>query len=172
MTMADTIAVLNKGKVEQMGAPVDLYENPATAFVSGFLGQSNLLPATIVSRDSDVISLKSEGFRLAMPASRAHTEGPQVQVGVRPEKIQLADEGQAPGGNVIDGTIIDASFIGVSTQYLIRTPADEELSVFSQNTATTLRKVGEKVSCYWDPAHTFALESTADQVAFAAEVAS
>ena len=172
MTMADTIAVLNKGKVEQMGAPVDLYENPATAFVSGFLGQSNLLPATIVGRDGDVIRLDSEGFRLAMPAKRAHSEGPQVQVGVRPEKIQIADEGQAPTGNVIDGTIIDASFIGVSTQYLIRTPADEELTVFSQNTATTLRKVGERVSVYWDPAHTFALASDAAEVAFAAEVAS
>ena len=83
MTMADTIAVLNKGKVEQMGAPVDLYENPATAFVSGFLGQSNLLPATVVGRDGDVITLDSEGFRLAMPASRAHSAGP-VGPGRRP----------------------------------------------------------------------------------------
>ena len=170
MTMADTIAVLNKGKVEQMGAPVDLYENPATAFVSGFLGQSNLLPATITGRDGDVLTLNSEGFRLAMPAGRAHSEGPVVRVGVRPEKIQIADEGQAPGGNVIDGTIVDASFIGVSTQYLIRTPADEEISVFSQNTATILRKVGERVSCYWDPDHTFALADDAAQVASAIEV--
>ena len=173
MTMADTIAVLNKGKVEQMGAPVDLYENPATAFVSGFLGQSNLLPATVTGREGDVITLDTEGFRLAMPVSRAHSQGPAVQVGVRPEKIQIADEGQAPAmTNVIDGIIVDASFIGVSTQYLVRTPADEELSVFSQNTATTLRKVGERVSVYWDPAHTFALDSEAADIAFAAEVAS
>ncbi|MEP6979939.1 MAG: ABC transporter ATP-binding protein, partial [Nakamurella sp.] len=173
MTMADTIAVLNKGKVEQMGSPVELYENPSTAFVSGFLGQSNLLPATIVSRAGDVITLNSEGFRLAMPAARAHSEGPDVQVGVRPEKIQIADEGQAPAtANVIDGMIVDASFIGVSTQYLIRTPALEELSVFSQNTATTLRAVGERVSVHWDPAHTFALDKDAADVEHAAEIAS
>lgn len=171
--MADTIAVLNKGKVEQMGSPVELYENPATAFVSGFLGQSNLLPATIVGRAGDVITLNSEGFRLAMPAARAHSEGPDVQVGVRPEKIQIADEGRAPAtANVIDGVIIDASFIGVSTQYLIRTPAHEELSVFSQNTATTLRAVGERVSVHWDPAHTFALDKDAADVEHAAEIAS
>ncbi|WP_111768077.1 ABC transporter ATP-binding protein [Nakamurella deserti] len=173
MTMADTIAVLNKGRVEQMGAPVDLYENPATAFVSGFLGQSNLLPATILAREGDVITVNSEGFRLAMPASRAHAEGPAVQVGVRPEKIQIADEGQAPSmTNVIDGVIVDASFIGVSTQYLVRTPADEEITVFSQNTSTTLRRVGDRVSLYWDPAHTFALAENAAEVALAAEIAS
>ncbi len=172
MTMADTIAVLNNGKVEQLGAPVDLYENPATPFVAGFLGQSNLLPATVTGRDGDVLLLNADGFRIAMPARRAHSEGPLLQIGVRPEKIQLADPGQAPGGNVIDGTIIDASFIGVSTQYLVRTPGDEELTVFSQNTSTTLRRVGDKVSLYWDPDHTFALAGDSADVAFAAEVAS
>jgi spermidine/putrescine transport system ATP-binding protein len=158
MTMADTIAVLNQGRVEQLGSPIELYENPATAFVSGFLGQSNLLPAAVVHRDGDVLTLDCEGFRLAMPASRAHTPGPAVQVGVRPEKIQIADAGRAPAAvNVLDGTIVDASFTGASTQYLVRTPGGREVTVFTQNTSTSLRRAGERVSLHWDPAHTFAL---------------
>src|ERR1700712_861441 len=151
MTMADTIAVLNKGKVEQMGAPVELYENPRTAFVAGFLGQTNLLSVKVLSRDADVVKLDFHGVTLAMPAKRLAATGTSVEAGVRPEKIQLADVGAAPAGmNSIDGQIIDASFIGVSTQYVVRSLADpeEEITVFSQNSATDLRQVGESVSLY------------------------
>jgi spermidine/putrescine transport system ATP-binding protein len=175
MTMADTIAVLNKGKIEQLGAPVDLYENPRTAFVAGFLGQTNLLSVNVVSRDADVVKLDFHGVQLAMPASRMAATGPAVEAGVRPEKIQMTDLGRSPAGmNSIDGTIIDASFIGVSTQYVVRSTADaeEELAVFSQNSATDLRRVGESVSLYWHPEHTFGLHEGAWKEAEAAEVAS
>ena len=115
MTMADTIAVLNKGKVEQMGAPVELYENPRTAFVAGFLGQTNLLSVNVLSRDDDVIKVDFHGITLLLPAERMAATGTAVEAGVRPEKLQIADLGQAPDNmNSIDGTIIDASFIGVS----------------------------------------------------------
>src|ERR1700712_3235795 len=175
MTMADTIAVLNKGKIEQLGAPVDLYENPRTAFVAGFLGQTNLLSVNVVSRDADVVKLDFHGVQLAMPASRLAATRTAGEAGVRPEKIQLTDIGQAPQGmNTIDGIIIDASFIGVSTQYLVRSKldAEEELAVFSQNSATDLRRVGEAVSLYWHPEHTFGLHEGAWKEAEAAEVAS
>ena len=175
MTMADTIAVLNKGKIEQLGAPVELYENPRTAFVAGFLGQTNLLSVNVVSRDDDVIKLDFHGVQLAMPASRMAATGTAVEAGVRPEKIQMADIGQAPQGmNTIDGIIIDASFIGVSTQYVVRSKldAEEDLAVFSQNSATDLRRVGEAVSLYWHPEHTFGLHEGAWKEAEAAEVAS
>jgi len=175
MTMADTIAVLNKGKVEQMGAPVDLYENPRTAFVAGFLGQTNLLTAKVVGTSGDVLTTDFHGIQLTMPVSRMAATTQEVEVGVRPEKIHLADLGQAPAGrNVVDGLIIDASFIGVSTQYVIRTLADaeEELTIFTQNSSTSLRQVGETVSAYWHPEHTFGLHEGAWQEAEAAEVAS
>lgn len=175
MTMADTIAVLNKGKVEQMGAPVDLYENPRTAFVAGFLGQTNLLSVNVISRDADVVKVDFHGVQLAMPAKRMAASGVSVEAGVRPEKIQIAALGQAPAGmNAVDGEIIDASFIGVSTQYVVRALADaeEEIAVFSQNSATELHRVGEKVSVYWHPEHTFGLHEGAWKEAEAAEVAS
>ncbi len=173
MTMADTIAVMNKGKVEQLGAPVDLYENPRSAFVAGFLGQSNLISAQIVSRDHDVLVLDFEGTRLTMPVARAASTERDIEVGVRPEKIQISEPGTAaPGLNIIDGVIIDASFVGVSTQYLVRTKGDEEISVFSQNTATSLRRVGDQVTLSWHPEHTFGLAAGAYEEAVAAEVAS
>lgn len=175
MTMADTIAVLNKGKIEQMGAPVDLYENPRTAFVAGFLGQTNLLSVNVVARDADVVKVDFHGHQLAMPARRMAATGISVEAGVRPEKIQMTEIGQSPAGmNWIDGEIIDVSFIGVSTQYVVRALADaeEELTVFSQNSATELRRVGEKVCLYWHPEHTFGLHEGAWKEAEAAEVAS
>ena len=173
--MADTIAVLNKGKIEQLGAPVELYENPRTAFVAGFLGQTNLLSVHVVSRDADVVKVDFHGVQLAMPARRMAASGVSVEAGVRPEKIQIAELGQAPSGmNAVDGEIIDASFIGVSTQYVVRALADaeEEISVFSQNSATELRRVGDRVTVYWHPEHTFGLHEGAWMEAEAAEVAS
>jgi spermidine/putrescine transport system ATP-binding protein len=172
MTMADTIAVMNKGRVEQLGAPVDLYENPQSAFVAGFLGQSNLMSAQIVSRDHDVLVLDFQGTRLTMPAARAKSTETNIEIGVRPEKIQITEPGEvAPGENAVDGIIIDTSFVGVSTQYLVRTKADEELTVFSQNTATTLRQVGDRVTLSWHPEHTFGLQVGAYEEAVAAEIA-
>ncbi len=174
MTMADTIAVLNKGKVEQMGNPIELYENPRTAFVAGFLGQTNLLSVKVLSRAADVVKLDFHGVQLAMPTKRLAATGTAVEAGVRPEKIQMAELGQAPAGmNAVDGQIIDASFIGVSTQYLVRAlaDADEEITVFSQNSATDLRRVGERVTVYWHPEHTFGLHEGAWKEAEAAEVA-
>jgi spermidine/putrescine transport system ATP-binding protein len=175
MTMADTIAVLNRGRVEQVGNPVELYENPRTAFVAGFLGQSNLLSVNVVSRDAHTVVVDFHGVRLQMPAARLSASGTAVEAGVRPEKIQMADLGHAPAGlNTIDGTIIDASFIGVSTQYVVRALADpeEEVTVFSQNSATELRRVGEVVSLCWHPEHTFGLHEGAWIEAEAAEVTS
>jgi len=175
MTMADTIAVMNRGRVEQLGAPVDLYESPRTAFVAGFLGQTNLLSVNVVDTVDDVVGLDFHGVRLAMPARRLAATGAAVEAGVRPEKLQLGDPGQAPAGmNAVDGTIIDASFIGVSTMYLVRAAADpeEELTVFSQNSATELRRVGDRVTVFWHPEHTFGLHEGAWKEAEAAEVAS
>ena len=173
MTMADTIAVMNHGRVEQLGAPVDLYENPQSAFVAGFLGQSNLMSATVLSRDADVLVLDFEGTRLTMPTARAKSSTGSIEIGVRPEKIQITDDDQVPpGANVIRGVIIDTSFVGVSTQYLVRTVGDEEVTVFSQNTATTLRRLGDHVTLSWHPEHTFGLLQGAYEEAVAAEVAS
>jgi len=160
MTMADTIAVMNQGKIEQMGSATDLYEAPKTAFVANFLGQCNLIKGKIQSRAGGkaVVTAKSHTFEV--PLSRVSTESDSVLLGVRPEKLRLDDQGV----NSIKGcTVIDRSFIGTSTQYLVRVPWDQELVVFEQNDEGLHDlRVGDSVSVEWDSEHTFALDGAQD----------
>ncbi len=167
MTMADTIAVMNAGHVEQMGGPTDLYESPMTTFVANFLGQSNLIRATVSGTDGDGLVLEVHGQKVAMPAARRASGQDDLLIGVRPEKIQLAQAGESTerlGSNVLPGAVVtDASFTGVSTQYLVRMPWGQELMVFAQNLGVAgVLRPGAKVDLHWDPAHTFALDGSLD----------
>ncbi|MEU9444028.1 ABC transporter ATP-binding protein [Streptomyces sp. NPDC048304] len=167
MTMADTVAVMNAGRVEQLGSPTDLYENPNTTFVANFLGTSNLIEAEVDTRSGDDIVLKAGGGKLVLPESRCSAPtatGGKVLVGIRPEKISLThvdDAGGIPEGrNRLTGKIADASFIGVSTQYVIDSPVCDELSVYVQNVERDGRLVpGADVVLHWSPAHTFGLDA-------------
>jgi len=171
MTMADTIAVMNGGRVEQLGSPVDLYENPTTVFVANFLGQSNLLPARIRGTVGDQLLLDVGGRRLTMSRSRSRSTNDRLYVGVRPEKVQIrhADDtstGSDAGENELTGTVTDSSFIGVSTQYVVRTPQGEDVTVFASNLGTDDRlRRGAPVRLHWSPAHTFGLPADADPAA-------
>ena len=161
MTMADTIAVMNGGKVEQMGAPQDLYENPKTTFVANFLGQSNLLPGIVVSQGNE-IAVDVHGEKFTLPASRCATKAQKVWLGVRPEKINL-ESSRRDNRNCLDAKIIDISYVGVSTQFLVRTRWGQDLMVFEQNDSTAVaRRVDDSVCLTWDPQHTFALDAAED----------
>jgi spermidine/putrescine transport system ATP-binding protein len=165
MTMADTIAVMNAGRIEQLGSPADLYEWPATAYVANFLGQSNLLPAAVAERRGDTVLVEVDGARLAVPADRCRSGGRDVLVGVRPEKVHL-EPGDGAGTTVnalTGGIVVDASFTGTSTQYLVRLPSGRQLTAFAQNTGrAAVLPVGSTVTVCWDPEHTFALDGTED----------
>jgi spermidine/putrescine transport system ATP-binding protein len=166
MTMADTIAVMNAGKVEQLGPPAELYDAPATVFVANFLGQSNLVRAHVTGRSGDDVILDVHGRKVSVPSARNQASGAEVFVGVRPEKLHMVRaESSTESGrlNSLDGVVTDASFIGVSTQYLVRTPWDQELMVFAQNVSTdTPIGPGQQVKLRWDPAHTFCLDADVD----------
>jgi spermidine/putrescine transport system ATP-binding protein len=174
MTMADTIAVMNAGRIEQLGAPTQLYEWPATTFVANFLGQSNLLRTTVTRRTGDMLELAVQGNRLLVPADHAGGQGAaepasgttDLLVGVRPEKIRLdAEDVPVPdGANALRGGVVsDASFTGVSTQYLVRMPWGQDLMVFVQNAGTAgPQPVGARVTLSWEPAHSFRLPADQD----------
>ncbi|MEU6240423.1 ABC transporter ATP-binding protein [Streptomyces sp. NPDC047024] len=170
MTMADTVAVMNAGRVEQQGSPAELYENPRTTFVANFLGTSNLIEAEVDSRSGDDIVLRAGDGKLLLPSARCATPaatGEKVLAGIRPEKIALThadDAGSVPGGrNRLTGTIADAGFIGVSTQYMIDSPVAGALAVYAQNVERDTRLVpGAEVVLHWNPAHTFALDAAQD----------
>jgi spermidine/putrescine transport system ATP-binding protein len=167
MTMADTIAVMNQGVIEQMGPPGELYDSPSTTFVSNFLGQSNLVRAEVVGRDGDMFLVDAHGSKLAAPEARARRTDGTVWVGVRPEKVFLARRGTeatGAGDNLLrDGLVSDVSFIGVSTQYLVQMPWGQELTVFEQNSgAREGFRPGDEVDLQWSPTHTFLLDADQD----------
>ncbi|MBT2409149.1 ABC transporter ATP-binding protein [Streptomyces sp. ISL-12] len=167
MTMADQVAVMNAGRVEQLGTPTGLYENPRTTFVANFLGTSNFIEAEVDGRSGADLAVKAGGGTLALPADRcgaATAAGGKVLVGVRPEKAALvpaADAGTVPEGrNRITGTIADASFLGVSTQYVVDSPVCRDFAVYVQNIDRDPRLVpGAEVVVHWNPAHTFGLDA-------------
>ncbi|MDT0412290.1 MULTISPECIES: ABC transporter ATP-binding protein [Streptomyces] len=171
MTMADTVAVMNAGRVEQLGAPEDLYETPRSTFVANFLGTSNLIPGTVddATPDGDV-ALTSRGTRLVVPAARCAVPpraGGALLLGVRPEKVSLVpveDEARIPEGrNRVRGRITDSSFIGVSTQYVLDAPCCGRFEVYAQNIERDARLTpGAEVVAHWNPAHGFGLDAEQD----------
>ncbi len=169
MTMADTIAVMNAGVIEQMGAPDDLYENPRTTFVANFLGQSNLIEADIQGRENGQVRVRVQGANASVPGDRAHAESGSGWLGIRPEKVLIAEAGQpidAPGDVITGGRVTDVSFVGVSTQYMVRMPWDQELMVFEQNTGSrSMLPVGTGVDVSWHPEYAFLLDASQDATA-------
>ncbi|MCD9144034.1 ABC transporter ATP-binding protein [Streptomyces albireticuli] len=167
MTMADTVAVMNGGRVEQMGAPADLYDTPRTTFVANFLGTSNLITADVLDTSGDDIVLRAADSKLALPAHRCTATartGEKLIVGIRPEKITLThadDAGTIPDGrNRVRGRITEAGFTGVSTQYLVDGPVGTGLSVYEQNIERDGRLVpGADVVLHWNPGHSFGLDA-------------
>jgi spermidine/putrescine transport system ATP-binding protein len=160
MTMADTIAVMNQGKIEQMGSATELYEAPRTAFVANFLGQCNLIKGKVQSRAGGKAVVSAKGHTFEVPLARVSTDGDSVLIGVRPEKLRLDDKGV---NSIKECVVTDRSFVGTSTQYLVRTPWDQELVVFEQNDEGLHDlHVGDKVSVEWDPEHTFGLDGAQD----------
>ncbi|MDN4172881.1 ABC transporter ATP-binding protein [Nocardioides sp. SOB77] len=173
MTMADTVAVMNGGVIEQMGAPAELYENPRSTFVANFLGQSNLVEGRVLRRAADVTTVDMQGIEVSVPTARVHTDSDAGWVGIRPEKVLVGPPGEeldAPGNTIPGGVVSDVSFVGVSTQYLVRMPWGQELQVFSQNTGRTrLFTQGEPVELSWRPEYAFLLDRGQDVAAGSAE---
>ena len=134
--------------------------------MSNFLGQSNLVRGVVAGRSGDEIVVDVHGTKVGVPEARAHQTDGEVWVGVRPEKVYLAAAGAVAedSSNVLrGGTVTDVSFVGVSTQYLVRLPWNQELTVFEQNTgARQGLRVGDAADLHWMAAHTFLLDAAQD----------
>jgi len=164
MTMADTIAVMNEGEIEQMGSPAELYDNPKTAFVANFLGQSNLIKGTITGNDGDKLVAEVFGQKISLPKNRSHAVDNSIYAGIRPEKFRISRVETSVSGNILTGgKIEDVSYIGVSTQYQVAMPWGQELMVFEQNDdGVAPFSVGESVNISWEPIFTFGLRGDED----------
>ena len=170
MTMADEIAVMKDGHIEQAGSATDLYETPASAFVADFLGDCNMIDGTLGRRDGDVAEFEThDGARLHVLTARIDPSlnGSPLRVGFRPEKVTLlpAEGDPPPGANVVRGRIELASFLGTAIQYVVHTPGGEEITAIEQNRTghgTESMGPGREVLIAWDPAHSFLVAKEAD----------
>jgi spermidine/putrescine transport system ATP-binding protein len=165
MTMSNRIGVMNVGHLEQVGIPQDVYELPATEFVAGFLGASNLLDGVVQGINGKLADVKlAAGSTIAVPTDRLPEDRSSLQIGVRPEKLHIQEVGvtrTGRGANAIDATVMISTYTGVSTAYECRTPDGSRVVVYAQNLGSAARPVaaGAQVRLTWDPEHTFAVST-------------
>lgn len=175
MTMADTVAVMNHGRIEQLGSPQELYELPRTGFVANFLGQSNLFPAEVESTAGGLLTARTAGGVVALPEERAVARTGRITVGIRPEKLRLLGTEPPRDGleNVLGpGRIVDVSFAGASTQYILEISGLGEVTVFEQNLVFgSVFSPGSEVWVAWRREHTFGLDAAARDEAAEADLA-
>jgi spermidine/putrescine transport system ATP-binding protein len=162
LTMSDRIAVMNDGLVVQTGRPREIYERPATKFVAGFIGTSNLLSGTVtrIAGPNAVIS-SGPDERIVVPlnGSAEAVAGGELELTVRPEKIDIHGETPPGDGCRLRGTVTEIGYLGTFTNYTVRTSTGIDVVVFTQNasSADDIAARGDSVWLSWDPRHSYAI---------------
>jgi spermidine/putrescine transport system ATP-binding protein len=163
LTMSDRIAVINNGGIEHLGTPRDIYEHPATKFVAGFIGTSNLFGGRVshVEGDRAVIEFGPDE-RIVVPVREgvSMTAGSSLEVTVRPEKINLSLSAPATSnGSAIRGTVTEVVYLGTATSYNITTSSGSDVVVFTQNSSNSedIAVRGNSVWLTWSPQHSYAI---------------
>ena len=160
LTMSDRIAVMNRGVIEQLGPPEEIYERPRTEFVAGFIGVSNLMPGTVASvagREAEV--RLDSGPTVRASAAVPMAAGDRSQLVVRPEKLHVAlVEEPAPAGRPsVEGVVEAAVYLGTATQMIVRLAGDVPLTVLVPNADEAARQrlpgAGARVRLWWAPEH-------------------
>jgi spermidine/putrescine ABC transporter ATP-binding subunit len=166
LTMSDRLVVMNAGRIEQLGAPREVYERPRTRFVAGFIGTSNLIGGAVRAMDGGTAVLQA-GADESVIVPDADQVGARVgqplELTVRPEKISLSSERPGDGRCAIRGHVVEVVYLGSSTNYAIRTPQGTELAVYVQNAsdASDIASRDDDVWLSWRPEHSLALAESA-----------
>jgi spermidine/putrescine transport system ATP-binding protein len=164
LTMSDRIAVMNDGRILQIGPPAEIYERPRNRFVADFIGQTNFLDVTVLGVVVDQANVQIAGsppVRVRLPAAGAK-RGPAT-LAIRPEKVFLSDDlgGAAPTGwNTLDATLVDIIYLGTHTHYVTRLPGGATIAVHRQNRAFGEAEpaVGEPIRVAFNPQSAMLLE--------------
>ncbi|MFB9835437.1 ABC transporter ATP-binding protein [Actinoallomurus acaciae] len=158
LTMSDRIAVMSDGRIEQLGTPREIYERPATTFVAGFIGTSNVLSGTVARAGAGraVIEPGPEE-RIVVPCAAA--PGEEIELTVRPEKIDVRSDPPAGDGCALRGTVTEVVYLGMFTNYNVTTSTGAEVVVFVQNvsSADDVATRGDSVWLSWDPRHSYVI---------------
>ena len=161
LTMSDRIAVMNAGKILQLGDPREIYEYPRSRFVAEFIGETNMLRGTLDANDGRIATIGIQSVGQIRAVAREGTisgeSGTLVDVSVRPERMTLQRPGTLSGAlageNRLDGKIVDATFLGTHTQFIVRLADAQEASVHLQNNAAVESgfTVGEAATLIFSP---------------------
>lgn len=145
INMSDRIVILHNGKIEQVGTPAEIYDNPKTAYVAGFVGSANILTGTVVQADSAGIVLKN-GSGTMNCRFRNVTEGENLTLAVRSENIEIS---RAPKSNVsIEGTVTEKSFAGGMLRIAVKLADGTEI-IISRHGINIDYAIGEHVYMEW-----------------------
>lgn len=148
LTMSDRIAVMNKGVVLQIGKPEEIYERPASKYVADFIGETNFLDGVVKGRNGSTVEVELNGTgTICVESSRAFTNGQQVSVAVRPEKLRLNAE--LKEGNNLKGHVEEVIYIGTDTHFGVRFSGGQKVRVREQNILhghNELAQAGDEVS--------------------------
>jgi putative spermidine/putrescine transport system ATP-binding protein len=150
LTMSDRIAVFNKGKIEQIGTPRQVYDEPATRFVAEFIGETNLIDGLIEGADADCASIRLKGGELVRVAGEAGlAAGQPVSVSLRPERLSLMDSlGGSPSDNAIVATVQDCVYQGDHLRVQLAGPGDMSYVARLQRKAPEPRLGAQVVACF------------------------
>jgi spermidine/putrescine transport system ATP-binding protein len=155
LALSDRIAVMNRGRLEQLDSVENIYLRPRSKYVSDFIGEVNLLCGTVVEGARGVTTiLTAAGDTLSVDVKDHLAGGTAVEVAVRPEKIHLSPE-SAQGENTFAGVVVDHAFLGPVTKYLVRLDSGAEIMVLRQNHGAPDDRPpqrGERVAVSWDRA--------------------
>jgi spermidine/putrescine transport system ATP-binding protein len=161
LTMSDRIAVMHNGVVEQQASPQELYERPASAFVAGFIGTSNLLDLRVDERAAGVLAMRlGDSQRILAPDDGQPAETPR-QITVRPEKIKLTEDGLVGEICRVTGTVVDVVYLGSMTQIIVELPSGERLVVHRLNDdlSASHHQAGNSIDLFWASDHSFVIGS-------------
>lgn len=169
LTLSDRVALMDEGKIVQIGTPAEVYESPRTRFAAGFLGDTNVLDGQLETYQGDLPVVNvGDGILIRAKPGAQRAEG-HVVIAIRPEKITLAPGDRAPlpdeisrpetsTPNIIDGDIASVVYAGSSISYRVQC-GTLMLTVFEQNSAAAPHAAGARVRLSWPPEHTVLLSS-------------
>ena len=143
LTMSDRIAVMNRGVIEQLDDPEEIYERPSTTFVAGFIGVSNLMPGQVVSTGTGTVELKLDAGPTVRAGGAGAGVGERAHAVVRPEKLQLHGASNGAGGDggpSVEGQVESSLYLGTATQVIVRLHDETRMTVLVPNTDEEARR--------------------------------
>jgi spermidine/putrescine ABC transporter ATP-binding subunit len=152
LTLSDRLIVMNAGRVEQAGTPVELYRNPRTGFVAQFLGHPNFFFGDVVERAGRDITIRAAGHEIRASHDGSLAAGVEVAVALRPESVHLHRDPPAGTTNTVGGVIDETVYLGTSAEYVVALASGQRLRVVEQiASGVPSFRDGERVFATWSP---------------------